>query len=328
MNNQERVTDIGEYGLVERIKKMIDHDPSTPLTYGDDATAFYLDQNTIVANADMFVGSTDIPPGMSFKQVGAKVVTMAVSDLAAKGVGVRAFLLSVGLPKDFLVNDFDQIIHGVNQAIRQYDGWFLGGDINQANDLILDGIAIGHGSRVIPRTGIHSKDVLFVTGKFGDTAAGLDLLLNNRTYLNDFRHALVKSVYEPKAQVKIGQQLSQIPEIIATLDSSDGLARSLHILASINDVGITIDYLPITDATYHYANQFHFDPIDLALYGGEEFHLVGACRASAWPEIQAQIPSAIKIGFVNGKKKSIVYVPQGAHEVHIEDRGWEHFKTK
>ena len=110
MNNQERVTDIGEYGLVERIKKMIDHDTSTPLTYGDDATAFYLDQNTIVANADMFVGSTDIPPGMSFKQVGAKVVTMAVSDLAAKGVGVRAFLLSVGLPKDFLVNDFDQII--------------------------------------------------------------------------------------------------------------------------------------------------------------------------------------------------------------------------
>ncbi|MHA1839210.1 MAG: thiamine-phosphate kinase [Candidatus Ranarchaeia archaeon] len=327
MSSQQKINELGEYALIERIRRMIDHDPSTPLGFGDDATAFIIkdSDNLVIANSDMFVGSTDIPPGMSYTEVGSKVVTMAVSDLAAKGLPPRAFLLSMGLPADFYVSDFDSIILGVNTAIRRYGGWFLGGDINQANDLVLDGIAIGSGSRVISRIGMKPGDIIAVTGEFGLTAAGLDLLLKHRNVGPSIRKPLIDAVYEPCAAVKVGCLLAKEPGLASMIDSSDGLARSLHLLAAANNIGIEVHRVPIASAAQRYATLFSLDPDELALYGGEEFHLVFACRPASWTKLARRFPALFMIGKATEKKQIIFSDEEKDISFQIEDRGWEHF---
>ncbi len=318
------VSDIGEYEIINRIDRLIDKDPDMLLQFGDDAVGIPFPKKALIINTDMFVGSTDIPPGMTYYQIGGKVVTMTVSDIVAKGGTPRGVLLSLGLPQTFLVCDLDQIIRGVNDKIRQYGGWFWGGDLNQANDLVLDGIAVGESSNVLPRIGSQPGNLVVVSGEFGLTAAGLDLLLNHRIVPELLRTLLSQSVFEPSTPVELGALLGKTEGITGILDSSDGLARSLHLLSMQNQVGITITELPIASEALEYAALFNIDPVDLVFYGGEEFHLVFTCTETTFEILNSSYPSLRSIGVVTDTR-DVTLDLGSTNRKSIKNQGWQHF---
>ncbi len=324
-----KIAQLGEWKLIEWILNSITKHENLMLPYGDDASAFRVSGagDLVVINTDMLVGSTDIPPGMNYWQVGRKAVVMCISDLAAKGAKPAFLMFSLGLKRDMRMNEFQELIRGLNNGAREYDSYIIGGDLNEACDLIISGTAIGFSKKIISRKGARAGDFLAVTGFFGDTAAGLKILLHELKVEEHLKKKLVNAVYMPRAHVKEGIALANSGAVTSAIDSSDGLAISLHELVKQNNIGFKIYKLPISKAAREFSVLTGIDPIELVFYGGEEYNLVITIKRDMLNKAIEAVSNVggklIVIGEVVEEKK-VIYVERG-REVKIENRGWEHF---
>jgi thiamine-monophosphate kinase len=179
------------------------------------------------------------------------------------------------------------------------------------------------------RSGAKPGDLVAVTGSFGKSATGLKILLNGFNTTPEMREALVDSVLMPHARLKEGLILSQTKAVTAAIDSSDGLAWSLHELAKASRIGFLIDKFPIAEEAEKFARLNGLDPSGLTLYGGEEYELVLTIKPSLWRKAKKAIEKAggelLLIGKATSKRQLIIKI-NGKRNV-IEPRGWEHFKN-
>jgi len=301
--------------------------PNMPVPFGDDVSAVDIGHGKLaVIKTDMLVGKTDVPPKMSLWQAARKAVVMNVSDLAAKGVKPIALLASIGVPRGLNKRDIEQIGKGLNQGAREHDAYILGGDTNEASDLVISCTAFGIGEkkRLMLRNGAKPGDIMAITGPFGKTAAGLKILLQNLSAPSKIRKVLVDSVMMPRARLDEGLALAETSAVTASIDSSDGLAWSLHEISQASQVGFLIDKLPIAEEAKHFAKIHKLEPIELSLYGGEEYELVVTVKPTLWKKASKKV-SLIRIGRATREKTLVLKV--GKKAFPIEARGWEHFKT-
>jgi len=324
--------ELGEYEIVKKIIGLLDEMPDIPVPFGDDVSAIRIGRGRLaVFKTDMLVGKTDVPPGMSLWQAARKAVVMNVSDFAAKGVKPTAFLASVGFPRTFLESDVEDVGRGLNAGAREYGAYVVGGDTGESSDLIISCAAIGFSSEryLVTRSGASPGDVLAVTGTFGQTSSGLKILLEKLSAPTEIKEKLLEHVYLPKARLKEGLALARSGAATASIDSSDGLAISLHQLGSMSDVGFIVTDLPIPPEVERFADIHGLDPRDLALYGGEEYELVVAIKTGLWEKAHRVTEMAggtlTKIGKVT-KERKIILKMKGEEEKIIPFRGWEHFK--
>jgi thiamine-monophosphate kinase len=245
--------------------------------FGDDISALKIPRHQLaILKTDMLVGSTDIPPGMTLKQAARKAVVANVSDFAAKGVRPHAGLVAVGLPSNSTRSDVQEIANGLREGANEYRFPFVGGDTNESKDLVISIALFGFAKagRIVLRSGARVGDVVAVTGDFGSTAAGLRGILERRIPPNRLSAPLARAIYRPTAELDLGLKLAATRGVTASIDSSDGLAWSLHQLSEMSSVGVRLDHVPISRAAKQFASKHRYDGCDLALYGGEEYHLV------------------------------------------------------
>lgn len=319
--------ELGERKIIEIILERLEPMPLMPIPFGDDVSAIDIGQGKLmVIKTDMLVGKTDVPPGMNLWQAARKAVIMNISDLAAKGVEPIAVLASVGVPRGYVKKDVEQVGKGLNDGAREYDAYVLGGDTNEASDLIISCSAFGVGTkrRLMLRSGAKPGDYVAVTGLFGNTAAGLKILLRGLSAEPQMRKQFVDAVLMPHARVREGAALAQTRAVTASIDSSDGLAWSLHEISRASNVGFLIEKLPVDVKVEEFAKMHHLDPVELSLHGGEEYELVVTVKPKLWKTAEKAAP-LIKIGFVT-KERSLL-LKAGKKTIPIEARGWEHFKS-
>ena len=324
--------ELGERKIIELILGCLEQMPNMPVPFGDDASAVDMGHNKLaVVNMDMLVKKTDVPPTMSLWQAARKAVIMNISDLAAKGAKPLAILASIGVPPDLTKTEIQQIGKGLNAGARAYDTYILGGDTNQASDLIISCMALGVCEKdwLIKRSGAKPGDIVGVTGSFGKTAAGLKILMDGLS-APDMQEVLVDSVLMPNARVKEGIELAQSGAATASIDSSDGLAWSLHELSCASNVGFCIDNVPVAPEVDRFAELHGLDSVELALYGGEEYELIVTIKPNLWQDAKKAVESVggalTEIGVVTKKKQCLLKT--GKKTVTIAARGWEHFKTE
>jgi thiamine-monophosphate kinase len=324
--------ELGERKIIKLIQENLDQMPNMPLPFGDDASAVDLGNNKLaIINMDMLVKKTDVPQGMSIWQAARKAAIMNISDLAAKGAKPVVLLASVGVPSDFSKTDIEQIAKGLNAGAREHGAYVVGGDTNQASDLIISCMAYGECDKanLLKRNGANVGDYVAVTGYFGKTAAGLKIVMEKLS-VPKIQESLVNSVLMPCAKVKEGIALAKSESVTASIDSSDGLAWSLHELSRASNVGFNITNLPVAPETEKFAKIQGLDSADLALYGGEEYELVVTVNPNHWTKAQKAVETAggvlIKIGVATKEKKCQLQI--GNKTVEIQPRGWEHFITQ
>lgn len=319
---------IGERDIIRIISSLIEDFKGDFLGFGDDVTAYDIGGNMLaVVKTDMLVDYTDVPPGMSYYQVGWKTVTMNVSDFAAKGVKPQVFLLSLGVPRGFTAKSITEVVKGVRDACRYYSVSYLGGDTNESLNLILAGFLFGIGfkDRIVSRRGAKPGDIVAVTGGFGGSAAGLKIALENYPAPEDIARRLLSFIYEPKARLQEGLTLSSINALTSSIDSSDGLAWSLYELSKAGGVGFHIHNIPIVWEAKLFADINGLNPIDLALYGGEEYELIVTVKPERWVEaVKALNGNLIEIGRVIDERR--VYYDDGVVRFEIKERGFEHLR--
>jgi thiamine-monophosphate kinase len=288
-----------------------------------------MDGRAVVMNTDMLVWETDVPKGMTPLQAARKAVIMTFSDLGAKGVQPQGFLASLGIPSDLEIDSIDELAQGLEIGAREYGGYVIGGDTNEASDIIINGVALGVAQKeqIVKREGARPGDILATTGSFGLTASAFKILLEGKEPPEGLRETLVESVYYPEAKVKEGIALAQSGTVTASIDSSDGLAMSLYDLSRSSGVGFRMNNLNIPSEVQTYANHHGLDPFYLALYGGEEYELVFTVKEHSFVDAQealAAVGCELHVLGTAIKEKRITFMKEGK-EILIEKRGWEHF---
>lgn len=322
--------ELGELKIIQILERSLGESRRAVVGFGDDVSAIRLpDGKVAVLKTDMLVGSTDVPPGMTMRQVASKAVVANVSDLAAKGVRPIAGLVALGLPSNLTRKDVQSIASGLSSTAKHYGFPLVGGDTNESKDLTISIVllAVTHKRQLILRSTAKVGDIVAVSGEFGSTAAGLKALLRHRMRPDRLPRPLYRAVYTPRAELELGLRLAASGALTASIDSSDGLAWSLHELSRASGVGIDIDRIPVSKAAVEFAARYHYDPNDLALYGGEEYHLVVTVKRERYTTAQRAARGRLKpIGIVT-RKPVRVHFRQAERKFSIAMRGWEHFKS-
>lgn len=286
----------------------------------------------IVIKSDMLVASTDVPSGMKPWQAARKSIVSCISDLAAKGVRPHAAVISLGIPKSCSMRRpvIEGLAEGFAIASNEFGVKIVGGDTNEAGELVIDCTLIGFPRFKVPtRNGAKPGDFVIVSGAFGFAPAGLAILLqdaNAITVSSSFRKHAVKSVLEPYPRQSFGLALARY--FSSSIDSSDGLAVSLYELASQSEgVDIIIYGIPAVEGLDKFAEENSLDKHELVFHGGEEYEIVATISHTKIRQAEAAARKAGVSLHVIGR------VQRGSGNVFVrnkllENRGYMHFPER
>jgi thiamine-monophosphate kinase len=325
---------LGEHRIVELLKRHFAVLPDVVVGFGDDVAAVQLkfgEGEVAVLKTDMLVAKTDVPVGMTLWQAARKAVIAPVSDFGAKGALPVAVQVAVGFPSKFTQAQVEEVAEGLNSGAREYGAYVVGGDTAEASDFTVAVQVYGTAKRktLMLRRGAQPDDILAVTGFFGKTVAGLQILQQTLNLPANLRQPLVDSVLLPKARLSEGLALAGSGAVSASMDSSDGLAWCLHELAMQGNVGFVVSDLPVAPEAAQFAKLQGVDVTDLVLFGGEEYELVITVKPELWAAAEAAVASAggklLPIG--KATKETKIMLNQNDVERPIEPKGYEHFKT-
>ncbi len=294
----------------------------------EDVEMFSIGNNKIVAKVDTLVQSTDIPKQMSLSDAARKSIVASISDFAAKGVKPEFGIISVNLPATISRSEIKQISKGIRTASKEFCIKILGGDTNEGKEIVFHACIFGKTDKIVTRGGAKVGDIIFVTGPFGYTAAGLKILLQDKKGEKKFVNKALKSVLKPKAQIKFGLQSRKY--LSSSMDSSDGLSTTLNQMSTQSNKKFVIVKIPTLNDLYDFARKNKLDPKDLVFNGGEEYEIVFTVSKRSKSQIlnlasKIKIP-IIEIGYVTKGKGA--YIKENQKLVKIEDRGWHHFKSQ
>jgi len=293
----------------------------------DDVSILTIGNGDLVAKVDMLVYKTDVPFGMKMWQIARKSIVACVSDFAAKGVQPRGILLSLGLPRWLKQNDIVQLGLGFKRACREFDLEIMGGDTNEADDLIIDCCMLGFADKITTREGAKVGEKVIVSGSFGYPVFGLKLLQNKLEAKGVVAKRSIDSVYLPTPRLDLGLSFRKSNILSSSMDSSDGLGISLYQLAEASGVGFNITKLPVDRDLMDAAKSVNLDVDSLVLYGGEEYEIVATVskdRISEAKSLARKFHSELfEIGEVTNKTGRIFY-DDSSRYFDIERKGWTH----
>ena len=373
-SSQIKVSEIGEKGLIERIIEKSkscsscgfgnDIDFSNFATsIGDDSalTNVNMDDNSyLVTSTDMLIQSSHFPKGMTYFQMGYKSVVVNVSDLASMGAENIGFLLNIAIPKDMLLDDFDDLICGVIRACDNYNIPLIGGDTNEANEIIISGTAIGQvdKDKALMKYGFEKGDLVCISDELGYAALGFELLSLKEKDPNLYQEktdeikeidstiidlALLKAL-KPEAKYDEGHILREhntANNRISATDITDGLASEFYeILNSdkkyikLNDSissnsyskGIRIyeEKLPVEDEFKEIADILGLNYLDLFLHVGEDFEFLFTINNELKDQLSREMNYYV-IGEITGNDTVEIVLSNGQIE-KISSRGYQHLK--
>ncbi|GBC69157.1 Thiamine-monophosphate kinase [archaeon HR01] len=317
-----KLSQLGERYLVRYIVSRLGTPQNSILQPGDDAAGF-LWTGGLVTCMDVLVAETDVPPGMGWERAGWKAVVAAISDLASKSAKPVYLLTGLGLSPEMTFRDFTELWSGIEKAAEHYGASIIGGDVNECSRPFVAVTAMGETSKPLTRYGARPGDLVACTGLFGATAAGLHAVLKGNTAEADPR--LLEKVYTPQARLTEGLTLGRVGGVTSCIDSSDGLAESLHCIAEASGVGVVLTSEPVDPLAIRYAEENSLDIFQLVMYGGEEYELVFTFSEGRLDVLREGLGDRLH---VIGKvvAGSGVFLDRGGVRVEIPRLGWEHFR--
>jgi len=267
---------------------------------------------------DMLVEGTHfLLPLISMRDLGWKSIAVNLSDIAAMAGRPRNILVGITVPPHVDKAAFQQLYEGMFVCSRTYGAQIVGGDLTKGAALTLSITVQGkvHENGCLLRSGAQSGDIVVVTGDFGASRAGLWVLLNQLNNSSQFPHSISAHVHPLPRLCESWSLIRRTGSRGALMDASDGLADALTQICRASNVGMDIDLekLPIDVETLSVAHIAGADPLDWALYGGEDYELVGCIpesRLKDWVEdnpfkLIGVVTAADEINLKSGDKTAL-----------------------
>jgi thiamine-monophosphate kinase len=266
-----RVSDLGELGLIERIRRLAGPAPAggVALGIGDDAALLRLR-----AGEELAVTTDAAVAGVHFRldhetprTAGRRAAVGCLSDLAAMGARPLGLLLALAAPPALPAAAALGFVRGVVSEARRAGAPLVGGNVTRAREVSLTLTALGAVARgrALRRDAGRAGDRLFVTGLLGRAAL-------------ERARGRVRGVGAPRLEA--GRRLARIRGVGACIDLSDGLASDLARLARASGVAARLEpaRLPLPPGFAAACARSGRDPLRLALAGGEDYELLFSVR--------------------------------------------------
>jgi len=351
-----KISRTGEFELIERIKKKVEKHYTASQTeriivgIGDDAAVVEpYGQKLLVATTDTMVETVHFnTEDADFEKIGYKAMVSSISDIIAMGGKPKYALVSLAICKENLTEDVDDLYEGMLRCGREFGVMIVGGDtVSSPKKVVITLALLGEVARgrVIYRSGAKIGDYILVTGNFGDSAAGLEILKGRwkirakSDYVEKCKRKIIKKHLLPRPRVREAEIISRNRLATAMIDSSDGLDLSVKFICQASKVGakIWLDKIPISDSLRYLTSQrevassseFEGDirALNFALYGGEDYELVFTVPSERIEKVQRDVSHTTMIGEIVPAKWRITYLNKEGKEVKLKGRGYEHFKT-
>jgi thiamine-monophosphate kinase len=311
-----KLRDLGEGGLIRRIRERFGAKADElPVGIGDDAAVLDLPaDNSLVFCSDLVAENTHflrhLHPADS---IAYKAIAANVSDVAAMGGVAMHFLISIAAPPDLEWSWFESFLDGVARACRDFGISLVGGDSSSSDRIFIDVSMIGRvpTGKAVRRAGAKPGDTVYVTGRLGSSALGLETL-KVRTTIND--PAVQRHLY-PEPRLKVGPAL--VNRAHAMIDISDGLSSDLTHILEESKVSARIykDRVPRWPGT----EDRH------VLNGGEEYELI-IVGPPDLPQTIEGVPLTSIGEIIAGGDGSQIHLIDGTQESILNPKGWQHFQ--
>lgn len=269
---------------------------------GDDCAVYRASKTEdLLFTCDMVVEGTHFIRGThTAAQLGRKALARGLSDIAAMGGEPRFCLVALCLAS---WNDSRWVrgfFSGIETLARTTRTVLAGGDLSHGERMSCDVTVCGAvpRSQALLRSGARPGDRIFVTGRLGGSALGLET----------GRGAAWRRHVNIEPRLKEGRLLREKLRATAAMDLSDGLSLDLHRLCLASGVAAEIVAPP----------RFPGASLHQALHGGEDYELLFTVRPGV------RVPGGMsEIGVVRQGTPGRVVLDGKV----LEPAGYDHLKS-
>jgi len=326
--------EIGEFGLIRRIRKWINSSgPALIQGIGDDVAVIEVGTKVLLVTTDILIEGIHFDLSwMDPYPLGRKSLAVNLSDIASMGGIPKYFLVSIGLPKNLPVSFISSFYLGLKQEANRFRVELIGGDTSLSQKMIVNICLLGEGGKrnLLFRKGARVGDDLFVSGRLGDSALGLKIL-QEKTKIKG-SEGLVKKHLSPSPRVELGQAIAKHHLATAMIDISDGLLIDTSHLLEESEVGARIweDRIPLSRPYRKWVRSFSKDPSRFALSGGEDYELLFTAPSTMREKI-ASLARSLKIpitriGEILAKEEGLHMISKDGEDYSPSRLGFEHFR--
>jgi len=245
-----KISQLGEFGLIDALKKFAPSSKAVIKGIGDDAAVLPFSKSEyLLFTTDMLAEGTHFTRRMSPQLIGHKALACNISDIAAMGGYPTFAVVSIGIPKNLPVRFVEEMYKGIQLLAQSFNVSIVGGDTIKTDKIIINIALLGLVEKkfLVTREGARPDDWVFVTGPLGNS-------LKSGRHLN----------FLPRlAQARF---LVEKFKPSAMMDISDGLAGDLNHILKASQVGACLDYASIPRQRGASLSQ--------ALNDGEDFELL------------------------------------------------------
>lgn len=339
-NTKTNISDLGEFGLIDRLTKNISlKNESTVKGVGDDAAILEFADKQVVVSTDL------LTEGIHFnlmyvplRHLGYKAVAVNLSDIYAMNAIPKQITVSIALSNKFSVEAAEELYSGIYLACEKYHVDLVGGDTTSSlTGLTICITAIGEGKKgdIVLRSGAKPNDLLCVSGDLGGSYMGLQLLeRENEVFkvnehmqpqLEGYDYILERQLKpEPRADIIAAFQKLGIKPT-SMIDISDGLSSEIMHLCKNSGVGCSLfeDKIPMDFQTKKMAEELSINPLVAALNGGEDYELLFTLPLDDYEKIKND-PDFTIIGHMTEAAEGVNLITAGGSAIPLQAQGWNH----
>jgi len=324
-----KISEMGEFKLIESLSKLVGkpRDDAVIMGIGDDAACWRTEDGMLLATTDSLVEGVHFTLKVTtWRELGWKALSVNLSDIAAMGGIPKYAMISLGVPRDTDAENISRLYQGILELAQAFDVDIIGGDTVASPVMMINITLIGvvpGGQDILTRKAAVPGDQVAVTGHLGASSAGLAMLNREIEFNYHIAKALREAHLKPSPRVAEGQALARCG-VKACIDLSDGLMGDLEKLCKSSGVGarVFIDHIPCHPAT---VESFEDAAVTFALTGGEDYELLFTAKASVIEGVREAVSCPVTVIGEVVKGRGIRALDEAGIEVHVGDRGWDHF---
>jgi len=335
---QQTLREIGEKKLLQKLQRFLGHSPSIIRIFSEDCAVLrgvagqyrLFTADVLVRNIHFRCDYADA------RSIGRKAVLVNLSDISAMGGTPSFFMLSAGLEKDTSIQFVEELYEGMTSVAGEAGITFAGGNISQSPAMFLDIFMEGEvaADEALFRNGARPGDVLFVSSPLGASSAGLKCLesgyRSGKIESAAIREA-IQAHLEPPDHNAFARKLASWKLLSSMIDLSDGLASDLPEICRESGTGahLELNRIPVAGCVKELAASMNWNPLELALYGGEDYHLLFTVPSKNKSELlrrtNADNISVYEIGSLTESSQGICVLDSNGELIPLK-QGFEHFQ--
>lgn len=303
--------------VVKSLAKSVRRHPKSLLTWFDDAGAVRIGGDYMLVKVDGFAVSRALYPWCCLRDFGFRGVTAAVSDVIAKGCRPYLYAVSIGVTSD-QVGGVEEVVKGVEDAVRLYGGYVENMDTNVGSDGWVDVFVLAECRSMPLSRVVRPADVLILPKRVGlSTVAFVEFSRRRAPHAEGVRVFSCR----PEADLRLAGLLEEMRSCVGgSIDVSDTLLESLQQVSEVSGTGVYVSGSPsdlLHPQALAYAYREGIDPLQMLLGSNEEYIPVLAVKPWCVDEVRERLEALrLEPGFlgivtgVNGVTWRGVKVPE------------------